>query len=123
MKRAELDQMSVDELWSLHVDISQLLRQRIQQEKLQLEERLKLLKTTVMSGRRPYPPVLPKYCNPDQPSETWTGRGKSPRWLAAQLKSGRRIEDFRIQVRNKRQISDRLRSSADSERDLQHRKQ
>jgi len=69
MKRAELDQMSIDELWSLHVDISQLLRQRIQQEKLQLEERLKLLKTTVMSGRRPYPPVLPKYCNPDQPSE------------------------------------------------------
>jgi len=46
--------------------------------------------------RRPYPPVVPKYRNPDRPSETWAGRGKKPRWLAAQLKSGKRIDDFRI---------------------------
>ena len=111
MKRAELDRMSTDDLWSLHVEVSQLLQQRIQQEKQQLEERLKRLQTPV-SGRRPYPPVLPKYCNPDQPSETWAGRGKRPRWLVAQLKSGRRIEDFRIQVRNKRQISDRRAESS-----------
>ena len=112
MKRAELDRMSTDDLWSLHVEVSQLLQQRIQQEKLRLEERLKRLQTPVASGRRPYPPVLPKYFNPDQPSETWTGRGKRPRWLVAQLKSGRRIEDFRIQVRNKRQISDRRAESS-----------
>jgi DNA-binding protein H-NS len=111
MTRAELDRMSSDDLWSLHVDVSLLLQQRIQQEKLRLEERLKLLQTPpvarVASGRRPYPPVLPKYFNPDQPLETWAGRGKRPRWLVAQLKSGKRIEDFRIQVRNKRQIRDR----------------
>ena len=116
MTRAELDRMSTDDLWSLHVEVSQLLQQRIQQEKLRLEERLKLLQTPpvarVASGRRPYPPVLPKYFNPDQPSETWAGRGKRPRWLVAQLKSGRRIEDFRIQVRNKRQISDRRTESS-----------
>ena len=111
MKRTELDRMSTDDLWSLHVEVSQLLQQRIQQEKLQLEERLKLLRTPV-SGRRPYPPVLPKYCNPDQPSETWAGRGKQPRWLVAQLRSGRRIEDFRIRVRNKTQVSDRRAESS-----------
>ena len=100
MKRAELDRMSTDDLWSLHVEVSQLLQQRIQQEKLRLEERLKLLQTPVVSGvasrRRPYPPVLPKYFNPDQPSETWAGRGKRPRWVVAQLKSGKRIDDFRV---------------------------
>ena len=96
MKRTELDRMSTDDLWSLHVDISQVLQQRIQQEKLRLEERLKLLQTPVVSGRRPYPPVSPKYRNPDQPSETWAGRGKRPRWLLKQLKSGKRIDDFRI---------------------------
>jgi len=96
--------MGTEDLWSLHVEVSQLLQQKIQQEKLRLEERLKRLQTPV-SGRRPYPPVSPKYCNPDQPSETWAGRGKRPRWLVAQLKSGRRIEDFSIQVQNRRQIS------------------
>jgi len=95
MKRTELDRMSTDDLWSLHVEVSQLLQQRIQQEKLQLEERLKLLRDPV-SARRSYPPVPPKYRNPDQPSETWAGRGKQPRWLVAQLGSGRRIDDFRI---------------------------
>lgn len=48
------------------------------------------------SARRPYPVVVPKYRNPEQPTETWAGRGKTPRWLTAQLKSGRRIDDFRI---------------------------
>ena len=95
MKRAELDRMSPDDLWSLHVEVSQLLQQQIQTEKLRLEERLKQLKAPV-TGRRPYPPVPPKYRNPDQPSETWAGRGKQPRWLVAKLGSGKRIEDFRI---------------------------
>jgi DNA-binding protein H-NS len=104
MERTDLDRMGTEDLWSLHVEVSQLLQQKIQQEKLRLEERLKRLQTPV-SGRRPYPPVSPKYCNPDQPSETWAGRGKRPRWLVAQLKSGRRIEDFSIQVQNRRQIS------------------
>ena len=116
MKRAELDRMSTDDLWSLHVELSQLLEQRIKQEKLQLDERLKRLQTPV-SERRPYPPVSPKYRNPDQPSETWSGRGKQPRWLVAQLRSGRRIEDFSIRVRNKRQISDRRAESSNTKRD------
>src|SRR6478735_4467516 len=111
MKRAELDRMCTDDLWSLHVEVSQLLQQRIQQEKLRLEERLEQLRIPV-SGRRPYPPVTAKYCNPDQPSETWAGRGKQPRWLVAQLRSGRRIENFRIQVRDKTQISDRRAESS-----------
>ena len=96
MKRIELDHMDADDLWSLHVELSQTLQQRIQAEKLRLEERLKQLEAPV-SGRRPYPLVPPKYRNPDQPSETWAGRGKQPRWLVAQLRSGKRIDDFRIQ--------------------------
>ena len=99
--------MSIDDLWSLHIEVTQLLQQRIQQEKLRLEERLKRLQSPVVSERRPYPPVLPKYFNPDQPSETWSGRGKRPRWLVKHLKSGRRVEDFKLQVPNKGKISGR----------------
>jgi DNA-binding protein H-NS len=95
-KRIELDEMSVEDLWSLHVELSQMLQQRIQAEKLKLEERLMQLEVPV-AGRRPYPLVPPKYRNPDHPSETWAGRGKQPRWLVAQLRSGKRIDDFRIQ--------------------------
>ena len=47
-------------------------------------------------ARRPYPKVLPKYRNPKNRSETWAGRGKQPRWLTAQLRSGKKLGDFLI---------------------------
>jgi DNA-binding protein H-NS len=40
--------------------------------------------------------VAPKYRNPKDPSQTWTGRGRQPKWLATELKKGRKLESFRI---------------------------
>ena len=40
--------------------------------------------------------VAAKFANPDNPSETWSGRGRKPRWLAARLKAGDRMDKFLI---------------------------
>jgi DNA-binding protein H-NS len=40
--------------------------------------------------------VPPKYRNPAKPSETWTGRGRQPRWMAAEVAKGKKPEDFLI---------------------------
>ena len=40
--------------------------------------------------------VAPKYRNPANASETWAGRGQPPRWLAAELKAGKKLEDYLI---------------------------
>ncbi len=40
--------------------------------------------------------VAPKYRNPANPKETWTGRGKQPRWLAALTTKGKKVEEFLI---------------------------
>ncbi len=37
-----------------------------------------------------------KYANPDNKSETWTGRGRKPNWLVARLKKGAKMDDFAI---------------------------
>jgi DNA-binding protein H-NS len=37
-----------------------------------------------------------KYANPDDRSQTWTGRGRKPNWLVARLKKGAKLEDFQI---------------------------
>ncbi len=37
-----------------------------------------------------------KYRNPDNSSETWTGRGRKPNWLIARLNKGAKIADFEI---------------------------
>jgi DNA-binding protein H-NS len=112
-KNVELESLSLDELWSLHEKISEILSARIKAEKQELEKRLAVLDRSrgaiVQPGeaeivgakrRRKYPRVLPKYRNP-QTSETWSGRGKVPRWLAAAMKSGRKIEEFRISERSR----------------------
>lgn len=40
--------------------------------------------------------VAPKYRNPANPKETWSGRGKQPRWLAALTAKGKKAEEFLI---------------------------
>lgn len=37
-----------------------------------------------------------KFINPSNKDETWTGRGRAPRWLAAKIKGGAKLEDYRI---------------------------
>lgn len=107
MKGTDFKSMSVDELWTLHAEISSVLATRLVEEKTLLENRLRQLKSgqptsngvngSFHRARRPYPQVFPKYRNPAQPGETWSGRGKQPRWLTAQLKSGKKLDDFRIE--------------------------
>lgn len=108
-KDYKLEDMSIDELWVLHEAITNLLSVRITSEKMELEKRLAALDRGKASSignmgqshpevkqRRKYPRVFPKYRNPGSLSETWSGRGKQPRWLVAAIKAGRKIEDFRI---------------------------
>jgi DNA-binding protein H-NS len=40
--------------------------------------------------------VAPKYRNPANPSQTWAARGQQPKWLAAEIAKGRKLEDFAI---------------------------
>ena len=40
--------------------------------------------------------VKPKYCNPADASQTWTGRGKRPRWFQAALTAGKKDTDLLI---------------------------
>lgn len=37
-----------------------------------------------------------KYCNPEDRSQTWSGRGRMPGWLSSRLKAGATLEEFRI---------------------------
>lgn len=40
--------------------------------------------------------VPPKYRHPSDASLTWAGRGMPPKWLAAELAKGKKLEDFAI---------------------------
>ena len=57
----------------------------------------KTAKTTkAAKPRKPGKKVAPKYRNPANAKELWSGRGKQPRWLAEQVKKGKKVEEFLI---------------------------
>jgi DNA-binding protein H-NS len=105
MKPNDLESMSVDELWSLRALLIAVLTGKMSAEKAKIDRQLRQLglgaapnNSKNPHARRAYPQVFPKYSNPAKPSETWAGRGKQPRWLTAQLRAGKKLDDFRIQT-------------------------
>lgn len=40
--------------------------------------------------------VAPKYRNPADASQTWTGRGRKPKWVVEELATGGTLDDFLI---------------------------
>lgn len=87
-----------------------VLADKLEDEKRKLEKRLAKLRGSSASERgkepdrsptarlkRSYPAVLPKFRNPADPTQTWAGRGKQPRWLTSQIKAGKKIEEFLIE--------------------------
>jgi DNA-binding protein H-NS len=96
MKFGDFSSMSIDQLWALHEEVCGKLTEKLTLERARIEQRLSELDREIGGHRRRYPRVIPKFRNPTQPAETWAGRGKCPRWLAEQLRLGKKIEDFQI---------------------------
>jgi DNA-binding protein H-NS len=101
MESHDLKSMSSDDLWGLYEKVAVELAGKIATEKAVLEERLRRIEsaahvTGLGATRRPYPKVLPKYQNPKNPAETWSGRGKQPRWVKVQLLAGKKLDRFLI---------------------------
>lgn len=82
--------MPLDELWELHAQLSQILADRLVEERKRLEARLKKVQRP---QQRTYAPV--HYSNPNNPEETWVGYGRRPRWVIEHLRSGKQLDDLR----------------------------
>ncbi len=104
MKDRDLEKMGLDDLWSLHERLIEVLDRKLENEKHRLQNLLDNLGRRFGGSpkdlplRRPYPKVEPKFRNPNDPSETWSGRGKPPRWVVELLAAGRSLDEIRIQL-------------------------
>jgi DNA-binding protein H-NS len=107
MESNQLKSKSTDELFDLYQEVQLMLADKLQAEMANIEERLRRIKSvggvvTTERLRRPYPPVLPKYKNPNNPTELWSGRGKQPLWVREQLEAGEKLDQFLIAVGRRR---------------------
>jgi DNA-binding protein H-NS len=100
MAKANLASMSVEALLKLRDNIGSALSKKA----AQLKNDLAALGDSTWSGttgkrvsKTKGRKVGPKYRNPKNPSETWAGRGAMPRWMAAEIKKGKKREYFAIE--------------------------
>lgn len=104
MRDDQLDEMTVAELKELGTRVDKAIASRMSSERNELREKLRAmveeagftLADVVGNGRGKNRPAGAKFANPANPSETWSGRGRQPKWLSSRLKSGQSIEDFRV---------------------------
>ncbi|MGC9457438.1 MAG: H-NS family nucleoid-associated regulatory protein [Halothiobacillaceae bacterium] len=107
MSHVDLSQMSADELKALVEQAESSLRERHQRRIMELrKEAEELAREMGMSvgevfglegrGAAQKSKLPPKFMNPNNPKQTWTGRGKRPRWLAEALERGEPEDKFRI---------------------------
>jgi DNA-binding protein H-NS len=99
----QLRSMSLDKLFTLKNQIEATLSAKVAEERRMLQAGLSKLsrfqggaRSKMAFGPGARGKVAAKYRNPENPAETWAGRGLKPRWLAAAIKSGKRLDDFFI---------------------------
>lgn len=101
----DLEKMSLKDLKSLQTQVAKQIEgyeERKKRDALrELEDRAKALGFSLnelvdAKPARKRAPARPKYANPADRSQTWTGRGRKPRWVEAALKSGRSLDDLAI---------------------------
>jgi DNA-binding protein H-NS len=103
---ADLNNMSKDELIKLRKEVDEAInthdaRRRADalkaMEAVAKEHGLSIAEIVgskpVKAGKSKTPA---KYRNPENPEQTWSGRGRKPAWVHEQLEQGKQLEDMHI---------------------------
>lgn len=105
MARNDLEKLSLDELRKLRKDVEKAIASFQDRKKAEARKKLEevardfgfsLNEITETAPVRKRKPAEPKYANPENPSQTWTGRGRKPGWMVAALKRGLSLDEMKI---------------------------
>jgi DNA-binding protein H-NS len=98
-----LDDMSLDELKALQKQVARAIenyKERQRQKALsELEAKANEMGFSLndlLGGKKSKKAGLPKYRHPDDPTVTWTGKGRRPEWVKDALTKGKSLDDLLI---------------------------
>lgn len=103
MARVNVDKMSLKQLIELESRLQNAIPAARERERAKIKQEMAALagkhgfSLRDLVGRRGKGKLsAPKYANPDDPSQTWTGRGRKPNWLIAKVKKGATLKQLAI---------------------------
>lgn len=100
-----LEGLSLPELIQLQKELDTLIKDTQKTERVSLRKQMEELAQQsgftfdeVISGPKvtKKSKVKPKYENPQDTEQTWTGRGRKPKWVESELKNGKSLEQLLI---------------------------
>jgi len=101
----EYKNLSESELQAVINNAEMALKEKQAQKRKQVIAQIKELAASIdvniiinddQSSVKTVKKVTPKYCNPNDQSQTWTGRGVSPKWMKALIDAGHDKSEFLI---------------------------
>lgn len=95
----DLSDYNLGELKGLLFEVGQAIQERQRRDVAEARERvLTIARDTglppgqLLDGAA----VLPRYRNPDDASQTWSGRGRQPKWVTEALAGGKTLEQLKF---------------------------
>lgn len=107
MKKINLNSMSLTELKELEMELPTVIRAREQEKREAFIKRIAAeaqeegldpseFMPSKGSGKKKTGAVAPKYQDPTDPTRTWSGRGRQPKWFAAFVDAGNEASELLI---------------------------
>ena len=100
----ELNELSLKDLKALQARVEKAIETYTERQKrdaiVELEARARDLGfslnelLTVKPAKKPRAAAAPKYANPADPSQTWSGRGRPPGWFSEAIAEGKTEADM-----------------------------
>ena len=98
-----INEYSLEDLKKIKKQVDQSINtyrsRAITNARKELEEKAKSLGFSlneIVAGAPVKSKVVAKYANPEDPNQTWTGRGRKPRWVEALIQKGNTLKDLEI---------------------------
>ncbi len=101
----DLENMDLKELKSLQKDVAKAINdyeERKRHEALSAAQKkvaefgFKLEDLMGGKGKKPKANGVARYAHPENPTKTWTGKGRKPAWVNEHLDAGKPLEDLAI---------------------------
>lgn len=104
MSNVDISSLSVAELEQLKGSIDSAITNRRQTELKELHQQIIdmvedagfTLDEVLKEGATKKRIIKPKYRNPDDPDQTWSGRGRKPGWVQDIIAAGGNMDDYLI---------------------------
>lgn len=103
VKVSQYQKLSLEELRALQAAITEEIQRRqnkasaVEALLAQMREKgLTVADLDLLRTKKPGKKADIKFADPDNPQNSWTGRGKKPVWLANALEAGKSLDDFKV---------------------------